>query len=137
MGIEVTAVPLHAPSDIEPAMARVSLQSNAGLIFLPDNFSNTHYAMIVQLAARFRLPAIYTERPFVDAGGLMSYSINFEEQFRQAGVYVDRILRGTPIDGLAIQFPTKFTLSINMMTARTLNIDVSLSLLLIADEQIE
>jgi putative ABC transport system substrate-binding protein len=137
MGIEVTAVPLHAPSDIEPAMARVSQQSNAGLIFLPDNFSNTHYAMIVQLAARFRLPAIYTERPFVDAGGLMSYSINFDEQFRQAGVYVDRILRGTPIDGLAIQFPTKFTLSINMTTARTLNIDVPLSLLLIADEQIE
>jgi putative tryptophan/tyrosine transport system substrate-binding protein len=93
--------------------------------------------LIAQLAARYRLPAIYTERPFVEAGGLMSYRINFEEQFRQAGVYVDRILRGTPVGDLSIQFPTKFTLSINLTTARALDIDVPLSLLLIADEQIE
>ena len=137
MGVEVKAAPLHAASDIEPAMARVSQESNAGLVFLPDNFSNAHASMIVQLAARYRLPAIYTERPFVDAGGLMRYAINFEEQFRQAGIYVDRILRGTPVGDLSIQFPTKFTLSINLTTARALDIDVPLSLLLIADEQIE
>jgi len=137
MGLEVTAAPLHAASDIEPAMARVSQQSNAGLVFLPDNFSNVHHSMIAQLAARYRLPAIYAERPFVDAGGLMRYGINFEEQFRQAGIYVDRILRGTPVGDLSIQFPTKFTLSINLTTARALDIDVPLSLLLIADEQIE
>jgi putative tryptophan/tyrosine transport system substrate-binding protein len=137
MGVEVTAAPLHADGDIEPAMARVSQQSNAGLVFLPDNFTFAHDAMIAQLAARYRLPAIYTERPFVDAGGLMRYGINFEEQFRQAGVYVDRILRGTPVGDLSIQFPTKFTLSINLTTARALNIDVPLGLLLIADEQIE
>jgi putative ABC transport system substrate-binding protein len=118
-------------------MARVSQQSNAGLVFPPDNFTNTHHSMIVQLAARYRLPAIYTEGPFVDAGGLMRYAINFEEQFRQAGIYVDRILRGTPVGDLSIQFPTKFTLSINLTTARALDIDVPLSLLLIADEQIE
>jgi putative tryptophan/tyrosine transport system substrate-binding protein len=137
MGVEVKATPLHAAGDIEPAMARVSQQSNAGLVFPPDNFSNTHHSIIVQLAARYRLPAIYTERPFVDAGGLMRYGINFEEQFRQAGIYVDRILRGTPVGDLSIQFPTKFTLSINLTTARALDIDVPLSLLLIADEQIE
>ena len=137
MGVEVVAAPLHAASDIEPAMARVSQQSNAGLVFPPDSFTNTHHPMIAQLAARYRLPAIYTERPFVEAGGLMSYRINFEEQFRQAGVYVDRILRGTPVGDLSIQFPTKFILSINLTTARALDIDVPLSLLLIADEQIE
>ena len=137
MGIEVAAAPLHAASDIEPAMARVSQQSNAGLVFPPDSFTNTHHPVIAQLAARYRLPAIYTERPFVEAGGLMSYRINFEEQFRQAGVYVDRILRGTPVGDLSIQFPTKFILSINLTTARALDIDVPLSLLLIADEQIE
>jgi putative ABC transport system substrate-binding protein len=137
MGVEVAAAPLHAASDIEPAIARMSQQSNAGLVFPPDSFTNTHHSMIAQLAARYRLPAIYTERPFVEAGGLMSYGINFEEQFRQAGVYVDRILRGTPVGDLSIQFPTKFTLSINLTTARALDIDVPLSLLLIADEQIE
>jgi putative tryptophan/tyrosine transport system substrate-binding protein len=137
MGVEVAAAPLHAASDIEPAMARVSQQSNAGLVFLPDNFTSEHHSMIAQLAARYRLPAIYTERPFVDAGGLMRYGINFEEQFRQAGIYVDRILRGTPVGDLSIQFPTKYTLSINLTTARALDIDVPLSLLLIADEQIE
>jgi putative ABC transport system substrate-binding protein len=97
MGVEVKAAPLHAAGDIEPAMARVSQQSNAGLVFLPDNFSIAHDSIIAQLAARYRLPAIYTERPFVDAGGLMRYGINFEEQFRQAGIYVDGILRGTPV----------------------------------------
>jgi putative tryptophan/tyrosine transport system substrate-binding protein len=137
MGVEVAAAPLHAASDIEPAMARVSQQSNAGLVFLPDNFTAEHHSMIAQLAARYRLPAIYTERQFVDAGGLMRHGINFEEQFRQAGIYVDRILRGTPVGDLSIQFPTKFILSINLTTARELDIDVPLSLLLIADEQIE
>jgi putative ABC transport system substrate-binding protein len=137
IGVEVKAAPLQVAGDIEPAMARVSQQSNAGLVFLPDNFSNAHDSMIAQLTARYRLPAMYAERPFVDAGGLMCYAINFEEQFRQAGIYVDRILRGTPVGELSIQFPTKFTLSINLTTARALDIDVPLSLLLIADEQIE
>jgi putative ABC transport system substrate-binding protein len=137
MGVEVAAAPLHAVGDIEPAMARMSQQPSAGLIFPPDNFTAAHDSMIAQLAAQFRLPAIYTERPFVDAGGLMRYGIDFEEQFRQAGVYVDRILRGTPVGDLAIQFPTKFTLSINLTTARALDIDVPLGLLLIATEQIE
>ena len=137
MGVEVAEAPLHAVSDIEPAMARVSQQSNAGLVFIPDNFTGAHAAMIAQLAARYRLPAIYTERPQVDAGGLMRYGINFDEQFRQAGIYVDRILRGTRVGDLSIQFPTKFTLSINLTPARALDIDVPLGLLLTADEQIE
>jgi putative ABC transport system substrate-binding protein len=137
MGVEVKAVPLHAAGDFEPAMARVAKQSNAGLVFPPDNFTNAHHSIITQLAAQYRLPAIYAERPFVEAGGLMRYGINFEDQFRQAGIYVDRILRGAPVRDLSIQFPTRFILSINLTTARALNIDVPLSLLLIADEQIE
>src|SRR5262249_13031178 len=137
MGVQVKAAPLHAAGDIEPAMARAAKQSDAGLVFPPDNFTNSYHSIIAQLAAQYRLPAIYTERTFVDAGGLMRYGINFEEQFRQAGIYVDRILRGTPVGDLSIQFPTRFTLSINLTTARALDIDVPLSLLLIADEQIE
>src|SRR4051794_17675805 len=76
MGLEVTAAPLHAASDIEPAMARVSQRSNAGLVFPPDSFTLERDTMIAQLAARYRLPAIYAERRFVDAGGLMCYGLN-------------------------------------------------------------
>jgi putative tryptophan/tyrosine transport system substrate-binding protein len=137
MGVEVAEAPLHADGDIEPAIARVSQQSNAGLVFIPDNFTIEHAATIARLAARYRVPAIYTERPYLDAGGLMRYGINFDEQFRQAGIYVDRILRGTPVGDLAIQYPTKFTLGINLTTARARAIDVPVGLLLIADEQIE
>jgi putative ABC transport system substrate-binding protein len=137
MGVEVKSALLHGEGDIEPAMARASQQSNAGLVFLPDNFTLAHASMITQLAAQHRLPAIYAERAFVDAGGLMRYSINFAEQFRQAGIYVDRILRGAAAGDLAIQFPTKYILSINLTTARALDIDVPMGLLLLADEQIE
>jgi putative ABC transport system substrate-binding protein len=98
-------------------MARVSQQSNAGLIFVPDGFTMENRSIIAQLAAQYRLPAIYSERPFIDAGGLIRYGINFEEQFRQAGIYVDRILRGTPVGDLSIHVPMR--------------------LLLIVDEQIE
>jgi putative ABC transport system substrate-binding protein len=133
----VKAAPLRAVGDIEPEMAHVAQQSSSGLVFIPDSFTLANRSMIAQLAAQYRLPTIYTERPQIDAGGLMRYGINFEEQFRQAGIYVDRILRGTPVGDLSIQFPTKFTLGINLTTARALSIDVPMRLLLIVDEQIE
>jgi putative ABC transport system substrate-binding protein len=85
IGVEVKAAPLHAASDIEPAIARVSQESNAGLVLLPDNFSNAHVSMIVQLAARYHLSAIYTERPSVDAGGLMRYAIEFRRTVPAGG----------------------------------------------------
>jgi putative ABC transport system substrate-binding protein len=137
MGVEVKAAPLGAVGDIEPEMASAAQQSNSGLVFIPDSFSFANRSIITQLASQYRLPAIYSERPQIDAGGLMRYGINFEEQFRQAGIYVDRILRGTPVGDLSIQFPTKFTLGINLTTARALNIDVPMRLLLSVDEQIE
>ena len=93
--------------------------------------------MIIAAAARYKLPAVYIQRPFVAAGGLISYGPNFEDQFRRAADYVDRILRGEKPADLPVQAPTKYELAINLKTAKALGLTVPQSLLARADEMIE
>ena len=96
-----------------------------------------HSNLIIAAAARYKLPAVYVQRPYVAAGGLMSYGPNFPDQYRRAAGYVDRILRGEKPADLPVQAPNKYELAINLKTAKTLGVSVPQSLLARADEVIE
>ena len=136
-GVEVAAAPLHDDAGIESAIATLSRQPDTGLIFPPDGFMELHSKQIVEIVARHRLPAIYVEGNYLEDGGLMSYDQNFDEQFRQAASYVDRILKGAKPGDLPIQLPTKFKLVINLTAAKALGLTVPPTLLALADEVIE
>jgi putative tryptophan/tyrosine transport system substrate-binding protein len=110
---------------------------NGGLLLPPDSTTILNRDLIIALAARHRLPSVYTFRVFVAAGGLMSYGTDQVEIFRQAASYVDRILRGAKPADLPVQAPTKYVTSLNLKTAKALGLDVPPSLLVRADEVIE
>jgi putative ABC transport system substrate-binding protein len=112
-------------------------ESGGGLITPPDRTTNNHRELIVALAARYRLPAVYPYRFYLTSGGLMSYGIDYADVFRRAASYVDRILRGEKPGELPVQAPTKFELVINLKTAKALGLDVPLGLSAGADEVIE
>jgi putative ABC transport system substrate-binding protein len=134
----VTTLPVQTIQEIEPAIAEFSRQPNGGLILPTDGFTTAHHQHIIEVVARYRVPAISSAgMPFVQDGGLMSYGPDDTEQFRQAAVYVDHILKGAKAGDLPIQTPWKFSLAINLKTARALGIEIPLSILLTADEQIE
>jgi putative ABC transport system substrate-binding protein len=135
VGAVVTAI--HEPGDIEPVMSTLGREPGGGLIFPPDAFTAFHRKMIIELAARYRLPAIYPFRYFAADGGLVSYGTNVVDQFRQAAVYVDQILRGTKPGDLPVQQPNKFQLVINLKTAKALGLTIPPTLLATADEVIE
>jgi putative ABC transport system substrate-binding protein len=135
--VDVMAAPLRNSTEIETAMGRWGRDLEHGLIVLPDPSTNSHRELIVELAARYRLPAIHALRAATADGGLMSYGVDLPDLFRQAAAYVDRILKGdTPAD-LPVQLPTKFELVINLNTAKALGLDVPPTLLALADEVIE
>jgi putative ABC transport system substrate-binding protein len=137
LGVEITKAVVHELADIEHAIENVSHRPFGGLILLPDSFLQVHRDRIIELAARYGLPAIYWARGFPENGGLMSYGPDFGTQFRQAAIYVDRILKGAKPGDLPVQGPTKFSLAINVKTARALGIEVPMTLLLNADEVME
>jgi putative ABC transport system substrate-binding protein len=138
LDVSVTTLPVQRIEDIEPAIAEFSRQPNGGLILPTDGFTSVHHKHIIEVVARYRVPAISNAAlPFVQDGGLMSYGPDDKEQFRQAAVYVDRILKGAKAGDLPVQTATKFSLAINLNTARALGIEIPLSILLTADEQIE
>jgi putative ABC transport system substrate-binding protein len=112
-------------------------EGNGGLVVLPDVSTTNHRALIVALAARHRLPAVYPFRFFAASGGLLSYGSDVADVFRRAASYVDRILRGTSPGDLPVQAPTKYELVINLKTAKALGLEVPPSLLARADEVIE
>jgi ABC-type uncharacterized transport system substrate-binding protein len=128
---------VRSAAEIEPALATIARQGGNGLMGLPDPFTNAHRDLIVGLAARYRLPAIYIQRAFVTAGGLISYGVDVTDLFRRAAPYVDRILKGAKPADLPVQQPTKFELAINLKAAKALGLDVPSSLLALADEVIE
>ena len=123
--------------DIETAMADLGATPGSGLIVMPDNFTSFHRTLIVSLAARLRIPAIYPYRYFVDEGGLLSYGIDVLDLYRRAPDYVDRILQGANPADLPVQVPKKFELVINLKTARALGLAVPRILLAGADALIE
>jgi len=136
-GVAVAAARLQDDAGIEPAIETLSRQPDTGLIFPPDTFMQMRSKRIVEIVARYRLPALYVEGDYLEDGGLMSYSQNFDEQFRQAASYVDCILKGAKPGDLPIQLPTKFKLVINLTAAKALDLTVPPSLLALADEVIE
>ena len=107
------------------------------MIVPSDPITNSRRKLFVELAARYRLPAIYALRAAVADGGLMSYGVDLIELFRQAAIYADRILKGEKPAELPVQLPTKFELAINLKTAKALGLDVPVSLQQRADEVIE
>jgi putative ABC transport system substrate-binding protein len=137
LGLELTVSPVSDPSEIDGAFAAVAEKAGGGLIVMPNVFTAVHQERIVAQAARFRVPTIYPLSHFVNAGGLMSYGIDYTEQFRLAASYADRILRGTKPADLPVQQPTKFELVINRKTAQELGLTIPPSLLATADTLIE
>ncbi|HKS87952.1 MAG TPA: ABC transporter substrate-binding protein [Stellaceae bacterium] len=124
-------------AEVEPLIAGFARQARGGLIVAFDAFNATHTALIVGMAAKYRLPAIYFARFFTDAGGLISYGFDQDEQFREAAAYVDRILKGARPGELPVQQPTRFQLVINLKTAKAVGLTIPPSLLARADEVIE
>ena len=122
---------------IETAIAAIAGSNDGGLLVLPDPFTNFNSETVVALAARYRAPAIYSNRIHVANGGLMSYGANYLSQFRDGATYVNRILRGATVADLPVQFATKFELVINLKTTKALGLDVSQQLQFLADEVIE
>jgi ABC-type uncharacterized transport system substrate-binding protein len=135
MGIAVTAAEVRSAADIERALSALG-HGGGGLIVTPSALTATRRDLIIRLAARLRLPAIYSFGFYVTSGGLLSYGINQLELVRSAASYVDRILRGASPGELPVQLPLRYELVINMKTAAALGLPVPSSLQLLADEVI-
>jgi ABC-type uncharacterized transport system substrate-binding protein len=136
-GVTASAVDVRDAAEIELAIKEFGSQSNGGIIVQPDGITLGHRQLIIDLAAKYGLPAVYPFRVFAMEGGLMAYGINVADQFRRAASYIDRILRGAKPADLPVQAPTKFELVINLKTAKALGLRISESFLVRADEVIE
>jgi putative ABC transport system substrate-binding protein len=137
-GVELTPLGVRSAEEIERGIAAFARSANGGLIMVgPTSSVQPHRNLIITLAARHKLPAIYPARYFVVAGGLISYGADPLDQYRRATGYVDRILKGEKPADLPVQTPTKYELVINLKTAKALGLTVPDSLLARADEVIE
>ena len=137
LGVEVNPVNVRDAGEIERTVAAFARTSNDGLIVTGSALTSRHRDLIVALAARHKLPAVYVERYFVAAGGLISYGPDFVDQYRQAAGYVDRILKGEKAADLPVQAPSRYKMVINLKAARALGLDIPPALLARADEVIE
>jgi ABC-type uncharacterized transport system substrate-binding protein len=135
--VEVNPLNMRDADEIERAVAAFARASNGGLIVTASGLAARHRDLIVTLAARYKLPAVYFERSFVAGGGLISYGADYTDQFRRAAGYVDRILKGEKPADLPVQAPTRYDLVINLKTAKALGLTVPPTLLATADEVIE
>jgi putative ABC transport system substrate-binding protein len=136
LGIETTLIPIDGLADLQAGVAAFAAKSNGGLIMAADP-ARFYRGAVIEQAARYRLPAVYPYRGIVDEGGLAFYGIDFDEQYRGAATYVDRILRGAKPADLPIQAPTKFELEINLKVAKALNLTVPSSMIIRADKVID
>jgi putative ABC transport system substrate-binding protein len=137
VGVELSPVNVRDAAEIERAVTAFARTPNGGLIVTASALSAFHRELIVALAARHKLPAVYYRRLFVVTGGLISYGPDFPDQFRRAAGYVDRILKGEKPADLPVQAPTRYELVVNLKTAETLGLTVPDSVLARADEVIE
>jgi putative ABC transport system substrate-binding protein len=136
-GVELSPVNVRDAAEIERAVTAFARSSNGGLIVTGSGLAPIHRNLIITLAARHKLPAVYYARYFVTDGGLLSYGPDTVEVYRRAAGYVDRVLKGEKPADLPVQTPTKYELVINLKTAKALGIEVSATLLARADEVIE
>ncbi len=137
LGVQTSAVPVNSTADIEGALAALATQPGGAFVVLPDAFAINHRNLIVALAARHRLPAVYPYRFFAAIGGLLSYGIVAEDLFRRAAGYVGRVLKGAKPADLPVQAPTNFELVVNLKTAASLDLTIPQTILAGADEVIE
>jgi putative ABC transport system substrate-binding protein len=137
LGVKVVALGVHSAAEIEGTVTQFAREPNGGLIIAPHAVTLTYRDLIIGLAARHRLPAVYGFRVFATSGGLLSYGTKPSDQFRLGASYVDRILKGEKPGDLPVQNPTKYELVINLKTAKALGVDVPLRLQQLADEVIE
>jgi putative ABC transport system substrate-binding protein len=137
LGVELIAATVHEVADIERTVADLAGAPNGGFIILPDTFSQVNRPLLIALAERHNLPAIYPFRAFTASGGLISYGIDNRAIARRTATYVDRILKGANPGELPVQAPDKFELVINLKTAKTLGLTIPPTLLARADEVIE
>jgi putative tryptophan/tyrosine transport system substrate-binding protein len=137
LGVELRPVDVRDASKIERAVAAFARSSNAGLIVTANTLADLHRELIISLAARHRLPAVYPFRYYVTGGGLISYGPDLVDPYRRAAGYVDRILKGEKPADLPVQAPTKYALALNLKTAKALGLEVPNSILARADEVIE
>jgi ABC-type uncharacterized transport system substrate-binding protein len=137
VGVELSPIDVRDAGEIEHAVGAFARSPNGGLIVTGGPLAALHRDVIIKVAARHRLPAVYTGRPFVTGGGLISYGADIVDQFRRAASYVDRILKGEKPADLPVQAPTKYELVINLKTAKALGLEVPPTLLARADEVIE
>jgi putative ABC transport system substrate-binding protein len=136
-GVELRPIGVRDADEIERAITAFARGSNRGLIVTASPLAGIHRDLIITLAARHKLPAIYFDRFFVTGGGLISYGIDYPEQYQRAAGYVDRILKGERPADLPVQYPTKYKLVINLKTAKALGLEIPPTLLARADEVIE
>ena len=136
-GLAVEAAPIEDETKIAPVIEAIARKPDSGLLVPPQNFNGTYGPQYIELAARLRLPTIFSFAQHAEAGALMSYGVDFVDQFTQVAAYVDRILRGAKPGELPVQQPAKFQLVVNLRTARTLGLTIPATLLATADQVIE
>ena len=135
--MEVVPKPVANAADIESSIAAFARVADGGLLIVPSVINIANRALIIGLASRYRLPAVYPWRYFVSEGGLMSYGVDDVDMLQDTASYVDRILRGAKPADLPVQAPTKYETVVNLKTAKALGFDVPASLLVRADQVIE
>jgi putative tryptophan/tyrosine transport system substrate-binding protein len=137
VGVETIAIPVQSEADIAAALTSLAQRPGSGLVQILDTYTLEHRDSIIALAARLRLPALYSNRVATRSGGLMAYAVDDLNQFQRAATYVDRILKGEKPADLPVQPPARFELSINLKTAKALGLALPDTLVASADEVIE
>jgi putative ABC transport system substrate-binding protein len=135
--VEAVALPVHSDADIDASLTMFARQPSGGLIAVPDSFTGQHRDLIIALATRHRVPAVYANLVSTPVGGLMAFSVDTHDLMQRAATYVDRILKGAHPADLPVQQPVKFQLSINVKAARAIGLELAPTLIARADEVIE